>query len=128
MGNGAGIFRDEEGLNKAIAEVEEIQRRSLNLKAPLDRPGYNPGWQLCGELRSMITVSLCIARAALARTESRGGHSRLDYTGYDDYWSEHNTLIHEDADGNMVLEQHDVIRGDGLDELVEARKEAEKAS
>jgi succinate dehydrogenase / fumarate reductase flavoprotein subunit len=128
MGKDAGIFRDEEGLTNAVAEVEDIQRRSLNLRAPLDRPQYNPGWQLCGELRSMITVSLAIARAALARTESRGGHSRLDYTGYDDYWSEHNTLIHEDPDGNMVLEQHEVVRGDGLDELVDARKEAEKAS
>jgi succinate dehydrogenase / fumarate reductase flavoprotein subunit len=127
MGNGAGIFRDEEGLTKAIAEVDEIARRAQALKAPLDRPQYNPGWQLCSELRNMITVAQCISRAALLRTESRGGHSRLDHTGYDDYWGEHNTLIHDDG-GEMVLEQREVLRGEGLDALVEARKEAEKAS
>ena len=128
MGRGVGIFREEAGLEEAIAGVEEIHRRAADLRAPINRRDYNPGWQLCAELRNMITVSLAIARAALMRTESRGGHSRLDHPGYDDYWSGHNILIHEDPDGTMVLEQREVIRGDGLNTLVEARKEAEKAS
>jgi succinate dehydrogenase / fumarate reductase, flavoprotein subunit len=128
MGDGVGIFRDEEGLTTAISKLEELERRAPGLKSPTNRLDYNPGWQLCREVQNMLTVSLTIARAALMRKESRGGHSRLDFTQYDEYWSGHNILIHQDADSNMVLEPREVVTGEGLSELVEARKEAEKAA
>ena len=47
----------------------------------------------------MLTVSLMIARGALMREESRGGHSRLDFTALHDYWAEHNIVVHSDGDG-----------------------------
>ena len=59
------------------------------------------------------------------REESRGGHSRLDYPHYDDYWSEHNIIIAKDDD-EMALEARDVVRWDDVTELVHARKEAER--
>ena len=93
MGDGVGIFRDREGLTDAIAKLESLERRADNLRAPSNRVDYNPGWQLCTEVKNMLTVSLMIARAALMREESRGGHSRLDHTGYSDYWGEHNIVI-----------------------------------
>ncbi len=40
---------------------------------------YNPGWHLSIDLRNMLIVSECIAKAALAREESRGGHTRDDF-------------------------------------------------
>ena len=39
---------------------------------------YNPGWHLALDLRNMLLVSECVAKAALERTESRGGHTRDD--------------------------------------------------
>ena len=42
---------------------------------------YNPGWHLALDLRNMLIVSECIAKAALAREESRGGHTRDDFPG-----------------------------------------------
>ncbi len=33
---------------------------------------YNPGWHLAIDMRSMLLVSECVAKAALQRTESRG--------------------------------------------------------
>jgi len=126
MGEGAGIFRDADGLSRAIARLEELDRRAAGLHSPSSRLDYNPGWRLCGEMRNMITVSLAVARAALMREESRGGHSRLDHAYYDDYWSEHNILISRDDDGEMTLQPQQVVTSDGLDELVEARKEAER--
>ena len=74
----------------------------------------------------MVMVSLAIARAALMREESRGGHSRLDHAHYDDYWAEHNIVVARGADGDMILEPREVITSDGLSELVEARMEAER--
>ena len=40
---------------------------------------YNPGWHLANDLASLLSVAECIARSALLRKESRGGHTRDDY-------------------------------------------------
>ena len=40
---------------------------------------FNPGWHLALDLRNMLLVSECVARAALMREESRGGHTRDDF-------------------------------------------------
>ena len=40
---------------------------------------YNPGWHLALDIRNMLLVSECTARAALEREESRGGHTREDF-------------------------------------------------
>ena len=126
MGEGVGIFRDSDGLSAAISRLEDLDRRAAGLHAPSARLDYNPGWRLCREVRNMITVSLAVARAALMREESRGGHSRLDHAYYDDYWSEHNIVVSREEDGGMTLEPRDVVKADGLIGLVEARKEAER--
>ena len=42
---------------------------------------YNPGWHLAIDLRNMLLVAECIAKAALEREESRGGHTRDDIPG-----------------------------------------------
>jgi succinate dehydrogenase / fumarate reductase flavoprotein subunit len=128
MGDGVGIFRDREGLETAIAGLEALTPRIDNVKAPINRVDYNPGWQLCTEVKNMHTVSLMMAKAALMREESRGGHSRLDFPAYSDYWSGHNIVQHRDDDGNQVLTATPVVTGAGLEELIEARKESEKAA
>jgi succinate dehydrogenase / fumarate reductase flavoprotein subunit len=127
MGDGAGIFRDKEGLSTAINQLDDLVERGANVKSPSERLDYNPGWQLCREVRNMITVAQAIAKAALMREESRGGHSRLDHAYYDDYWSEHNIVV-DHSDGEMVLKAIPVAKKDDLTELIEARKEQEKAA
>ncbi len=47
---------------------------------------YNPGWNLAIDMRNMLLVSECVAKAALLRTESRGGHTRDDHPGMDSSW------------------------------------------
>jgi succinate dehydrogenase / fumarate reductase flavoprotein subunit len=129
MGDNVGIFRDEEGLTDAISQLEAFEERVSRVKAPLNRLAYNPGLQLCREIKNMLNVSLMVARAALMREESRGGHSRLDHAHYDDYWGNHNIVIHRDEiDYEMILTPTDVISRNELGELVEARKEAEKVA
>jgi succinate dehydrogenase / fumarate reductase flavoprotein subunit len=124
MGDGVGIFREEEGLSEAIAKLEELGERVAHVAAPSDRRDYNPGWRLCTEIQNMVTVSQAVARAALMREESRGGHSRLDHPKYDDYWSAHNIVVEDDG-GEMSLTAVPVIARDELSGLVEARKEQE---
>ena len=52
---------------------------------------FNPGWHLAIDMRNMLLVSECVAKAALERTESRGGHTRDDYPAMDADWR--NTLL-----------------------------------
>jgi succinate dehydrogenase / fumarate reductase flavoprotein subunit len=90
-----GIFRTEEDLKKAFAELEQLKVRAAKASVEGSRL-FNPGWHLARELKSMLTVSEAVALSALARTESRGAHSRIDYPNYDPVWEKkHNIIVRE---------------------------------
>jgi succinate dehydrogenase / fumarate reductase flavoprotein subunit len=120
-----GIFRDEEGLRHALGCLDELEARAAKVCAPSDERVYNPGWHLCRDLRTMLTVSRAVATAALRRQESRGAHSRLDHTDFDGYWGEHNIVITRHGD-SMQLVDEPVRKRDALAELVRERKESEQ--
>jgi succinate dehydrogenase / fumarate reductase flavoprotein subunit len=90
-----GIFRTEEDLKKAFAELEDLKARAANASVEGSRL-FNPGWHLARELKSMLTISEAVALSALARTESRGAHSRIDFPNYDPVWEKkHNIIVRE---------------------------------
>jgi len=47
---------------------------------------FNPGWHLSLDLENMLLVSESIAKSALVREESRGGHTRNDFPTMDKNW------------------------------------------
>ncbi len=120
-----GIFRDEAGLTAAVAKLDALQERAANARSASSTTAFNPGWHLCRDVRNMLVVSQAVARAALLRHESRGAHSRLDFPAYDDYWSEHNLVVRQAADG-VVVEPRAVVKRPDLEPLIEQRKEAER--
>ncbi len=90
-----GIFRTEEDLKKAFAELEDLKARAAKASVEGSRL-FNPGWHLARELKSMLTISEAVALSALARTESRGAHSRIDFPSYDPVWEKkHNIIVRE---------------------------------
>lgn len=90
-----GIFRTEEDLKKAFAELEDLKARATKASVEGSRL-FNPGWHLARELKSMLTISEAVALSALARTESRGAHSRIDFPNYDPVWEKkHNIIVRE---------------------------------
>jgi len=101
-----GIFRTEEDLQKALGELEKLKPRVERMRADGSRM-FNPGWHLTRDLRSMVLVSEAVTRSALARRESRGAHSRIDYPNYDDTWAKQNNIISKRG-GQMTLEQRPV--------------------
>ena len=66
---------------------------------------YNPGWHLALDLKNMIDVSEAVTRAALTRTESRGGHSREDFPESDKEWGQCNLVVRQAGDGLQVAEE-----------------------
>src|SRR5205807_3839278 len=104
MQNLVGIFRVEEDVVKALAELEKLKARAASVRVEGSRL-FNPGWHLARDLKSMLTVSEAVARSALARKESRGAHSRIDYPKLDDqFWGRQHNLITRDGN-SMKLQQ-----------------------
>jgi succinate dehydrogenase / fumarate reductase flavoprotein subunit len=118
MQNLVGIFRVEEDMTKAMSELERLKARAARVRVEGSRL-FNPGWHLSKDLKSMLTVSEAVARSAMARKESRGAHSRIDFPKLDEQvWGRQHNLITRDG-GQMKLQQVpvDAIPGE-LNELL----------
>jgi len=90
MNDLVGIIRKEDEIQAALAKLDELRARVQNVTVEGGRV-FNPGWHLAIDMRNMLLVSECVAKAALQRTESRGGHTRDDYPEMDSKWR--NTLL-----------------------------------
>src|SRR5436305_1628284 len=97
MQNLVGIFRVEEDVVKALAELEKLNARAGRVRVEGSRM-FNPGWHMAKDLKSMLRVSEAVTRSALVRTESRGAHSRIDYQNYDPVWEKQNNVIKRDGE------------------------------
>jgi L-aspartate oxidase len=86
MESNVGIVRDAAGLTAAVARLEEIRAA---LPPACDRQR--------AETRNIVESGLAIARSALARTESRGGHYRSDYPAKDDAHFRKHSVMRGDA-------------------------------
>ena len=104
MQNLVGIFRNEEDVTKAMGELEKLKARAAKVRVEGSRL-FNPGWHLARDLKSMLMVSEAVARSALARKESRGAHSRIDYPNLDERWGSQNNITSRNPDGSMNLRQ-----------------------
>jgi succinate dehydrogenase / fumarate reductase flavoprotein subunit len=124
-----GIFRTEEDLTTAIGELEKLNARAARVRVEGSRL-FNPGWHLAQDLQSMLAVSEAVAHSALARKESRGAHSRIDYPNLDErVWGKQNNVISRGSDGNMKLRQIPVKEmPDDLKQILAEDNEAKAAS
>jgi succinate dehydrogenase / fumarate reductase flavoprotein subunit len=98
-----GIFRMEEDLRKALGELEKLKARAARMRVEGSRL-FNPGWHLSRDLQCMLTVSEACTHAALARKESRGAHSRLDFPNTEDAWGKKNLVVVKKGDAMTLFE------------------------
>jgi succinate dehydrogenase / fumarate reductase flavoprotein subunit len=97
-----GIIRTEAEMKGALERIAELKERVANLSVDGHRQ-YNPGWHLALDLPHMLVVSECIAKAALERQESRGGHTRDDYPTADPEWGRTNLVCTRGPGGDVVV-------------------------
>jgi len=85
MNDLVGIIRDGSEMREAITKLEGLKKRAKNVMVQGERQ-FNPGWHLSLDLENMLLVSESIAKSALVREESRGGHTRNDFPTMDKNW------------------------------------------
>ncbi|MFF4276333.1 fumarate reductase/succinate dehydrogenase flavoprotein subunit [Streptomyces sp. NPDC001536] len=109
MNDLVGIIRREPEMKQALEKLAELRVRARRAGVEGHRQ-FNPGWHLALDLRNMLLVSECVARAALERTESRGGHTREDHPTMDRKWRRLNLLCRlTDPTGGLAAT--DPVRG-----------------
>lgn len=125
MWDKVAIFRTGEGLKEAVDELEELYKKSLDVKVHSKNIATaNPELEEAYRVPRMLKVALCVAYGALLRTESRGAHYREDYPKRDDlnwmkrtltYWVEGETLpkVEYDELDIMKMEMPPAFRGYG---------------
>ncbi|WP_345962482.1 fumarate reductase/succinate dehydrogenase flavoprotein subunit [Streptomyces sp. BRB040] len=91
MNDLVGIIRREAEMKQALEKLAELRVRARRAGVEGHRQ-FNPGWHLALDLRNMLLVGECVARAALERTESRGGHTREDHPSMDRRWRPANLI------------------------------------
>ncbi|KMO95588.1 fumarate reductase/succinate dehydrogenase flavoprotein subunit [Streptomyces roseus] len=106
MNDLVGIIRREGEMAEALEKLAGLRARAARAGVEGHRQ-FNPGWHLALDLRNMLLVSECVARAALERTESRGGHTREDCPAMERGWRPVNLLCRpvEPAPGDPAADR-----------------------
>jgi succinate dehydrogenase / fumarate reductase flavoprotein subunit len=114
-----GIIRNAGEVSEALNKLTELRERFKHVQVEGHRQ-FNPGWHLAVDLRNMLLVSECVAKAALERTESRGGHTRDDHPSMDSTWRK--VLLVCRAEGDAIVPDVSITREDQVpmrDDLLE---------
>jgi succinate dehydrogenase / fumarate reductase flavoprotein subunit len=102
MNDLVGIIRRREEMEEALARLDKLRERAEHVSVEGHRQ-FNPGWHLALDLRNMLDVCECVAKAALEREESRGGHTRDDYPKADPEWRRINLICSLAETGRVEL-------------------------
>ena len=97
-----GIVRTETEMQEAVARLTGFNERAARAGIEGHRE-YNSGWHTCIDLRNLLDVSEAIARSAIERKESRGGHFRDDFPDKHTEFSTFNFAVARHADGAMKV-------------------------
>ena len=105
MNSLVGIIRNADEVSEALVKLSELRERFKHVHVEGHRQ-FNPGWHLAVDLRNMLLVSECVAKAALERTESRGGHTRDDHPSMDPNWRKVLLVCRAEGDAGCPRCQH----------------------
>ena len=92
------VFRTDETLREALAEIEKLRARYDNVGIQDRGKRYNLDLLEAVELGFLLELAEVITVAAIHRKESRGGHFREDFPNRDDENFMHHTMTYLDPE------------------------------
>jgi succinate dehydrogenase / fumarate reductase flavoprotein subunit len=84
MDRDAYVFRNEEGLTRALKEIRGLEEKSKSIFIKETGNVYNQNLIGAFEMRNLVELAEVVVAGALERRESRGSHFRTDYPKRDD--------------------------------------------
>ena len=108
MTNNCGVFRDGDRLETALRDIKVLQERFQTARTMDKSSRFNTDLLATIETEHLLNFSEVIVAGAIARTESRGAHSRTDHVARDDEsWLKH-TMAHRNGGDGPKLSYKDV--------------------
>jgi succinate dehydrogenase / fumarate reductase flavoprotein subunit len=107
MQNNVGIVRNEKDMQRALEGIELLRKRAEKVGVIGNRE-YNPGWHTALDLHNLLVCSEAIARSAIERKESRGGHFREDFTAKEAAYAGFNLVCKKGPDGRVQLRREPI--------------------
>lgn len=104
----AGVYREENQLQEGLKELDLLIKEYQNCYVGDASRSYNTAFMNYVELGNLLLVSKAIVLGAIARKESRGGHSRKDFPKRDDKNFLKHTIISKVGD-TFKTEYRDVV-------------------
>ncbi len=91
-----GVFREQTVLAEGVEKVKALAERMQDVRLRDTSKTFNTARVEAMELENLIDIALATVQSALARTESRGAHSRIDYPERDDQnWMKHSLYFRD---------------------------------
>ncbi|AUH69572.1 MULTISPECIES: succinate dehydrogenase flavoprotein subunit [Gordonia] len=102
MDNNASVFRTDETLNKALADVRALKERYNHIRVHDKGKRFNSDLLEAVELGFLLELAEVTVAGALNRKESRGGHAREDFPKRDDENYLVHTMAYKKGDGLLA--------------------------
>ena len=117
-----GIVRTESEMQEAVQRIQGYKERAERVGVTGHRE-YHAGWHTALDLRNLLAVSEAIARSAIERKESRGGHFREDFPEKVAEFGTFNIKTQRGADGGIQVSRVPLPpMPDYLKEVIEEQK------
>ncbi len=98
MEDHCSVFRNREILKEGVEKVEQLVQRAKNITIKDRSNSFNTAKVEAFELENLMAVAEATIHSAYAREESRGAHSRTDFTERDDIsWMRHSLYSFENG-------------------------------
>ena len=92
------VFRNREILKEGVDKIEQLVERMKNVRIDDQSFTFNTAKVEAFELENLMACALAAIHSAYAREESRGAHSRTDFTERDDKsWMRHSLYSFENG-------------------------------
>jgi succinate dehydrogenase / fumarate reductase flavoprotein subunit len=99
-----GVFRDGPAMKEGLEKLKILKERLASAVLQDKSQTFNTARIEALELDNMMDVALSTAVCAERRTESRGGHARVDYPDRDDkHWQKHSIYFEDGSVGERPV-------------------------